>query len=284
MRFSVVIPTLGRSEQLRETLASLDDCDPPADEVVIVDGDPARSAEPVADGRVYVPSERGLTRQRNAGIRRATGDVLVFADDDVTFDPHVFSVLARAYEDPSVVGATVKVDEPGGRRFGGKTSPVRRLLLGRAPEGSFTRGGYPVYVRSVDEERDVEVMPGCFMSARREHAERVGFDEELPGYGLAEDEDFSYRLSRLGRVRYLPQATVVHRKTGFATQDPRALSRAAVVNRAYLFRKNFPQTPLAKLEFGGVLLLMLSHRIANGDLRGSLGLLEGVGSAWRPRT
>ena len=46
-------------------------------------------------------------------------------------------------------------------------------------------------------------MPGCFMSARREAAS-VRFDEKLGAYALAEDEDFSYRLSRRGRLVYLP--------------------------------------------------------------------------------
>ena len=40
MRFSVVIPTLRRPGPLRETLESLLACEPPADEVIVVDGDP----------------------------------------------------------------------------------------------------------------------------------------------------------------------------------------------------------------------------------------------------
>ena len=40
MRFSVVIPTLARPEPLRETLDSVLACDPPADEVIVVDADP----------------------------------------------------------------------------------------------------------------------------------------------------------------------------------------------------------------------------------------------------
>ena len=82
-------------------------------------------------------------------------------------------------------------------------------------------------------------MKGCFMSARREAATTVRFDEQLTGYALAEDEDFSYRLSRLGRIRYAPEIVVQHRKLGFGAQDPRRLGRLVVVNRAYLFRKNF---------------------------------------------
>ena len=71
----------------------------------------------------------------------------------------------------------------------------------------------------------------------------------MGGYALAEDEDFSYRLSRLGRIRYAPEIVVEHRKLGFGSHDPRRLGRLVVVNRAYLFRKNFPGTALARAQF-----------------------------------
>ena len=64
------------------------------------------------------------------------------------------------------------------------------------------------------------------------------FDEDLPGYGLAEDEDFGYRLSRHGRVRVVDDAVVVHRNTGMRSIDQRAFNRMLVENRAYLMRKN----------------------------------------------
>src|SRR5206468_4076447 len=126
---------------------------------------------------------------------------------------------------PSVVGATGIVVEPDDRPFGGKTSRVRSFLPGGGVEGTFTRYGYPRRLVHVDEPRDVEFMQGCFMAARLPDARTVGFDERLPGYGLAEDEDFSYRLSRRGRIRYEPSIVVRHDNTGFATRDRRAFGR-----------------------------------------------------------
>ena len=145
-----------------------------------------------------------------------------------------------------MVGATGKVIEPDDHRRLGPLSPLRRFLLGRGREGTFTRYGYPRYLGDVERPRDVEFMKGCFMSARRDAATAVRFDEQLTGYALAEDEDFSYRLSRLGRIRYAPEIVVQHRKLGFGAQDPRRLGRLVVVNRAYLFRKNFPGTALGE--------------------------------------
>jgi GT2 family glycosyltransferase len=259
--------------------------------VVVIDGDDAGSAEPVAraasNGAVpvrYEPSPPGLTLQRNRGLALATGDVVVFVDDDTLVDPRLFAALAEAYADPEVLGVTGRVVDRDLRRFGNMRSRARRLLLG-AGEGTFTRFGYPRWIQDETRERDVEHMLGGLMTARREAALRVGFDERLSGYGLCEDEDFSYRLSRNGRLRYAPRATVVHRNVGAADKMARSreFNRTVVVNRAYLFRKNFRRTPSARLGFAMLIGVLVAHRAVNGDRAGVRGLLEGSVEAWRRR-
>ena len=291
MRFSVVIPTMRREAILAATLDSLRRCDPAPHEVIVIDADPEGSSQPVVtefDHEVdpavrYIRSTASLTLQRNLGIEDATGDVLVFLDDDVDIEPDLFARLEEAYRDLDVVGATGRVVEPDSGRRVGPRSGLRRLLPGGGHEGTFTRYGYPRYLSDIDTPAEVEFMQGCFMSARRGLAARVLFDEQLGGYALAEDEDFSYRLSRLGRIRYLPEIVVHHRKLGFGSQDARRFGQLVVKNRAYLFRKNFPQTRLARAQFGLLLLALVGHRLVNGEFRGALGLLEGARTEWLGR-
>jgi glycosyltransferase involved in cell wall biosynthesis len=292
VRFSVVIPTMRREAILAATLDSLRRCDPAPDEVIVIDADSEGSSLPVVtefDQEVdpavrYIRSTASLTLQRNLGIEDASGDVIVFLDDDVDIEPDLFARLDEAYGDPEVVGATGRIVEPESGRRGGPRSALRRLLPGGGREGTFTRYGYPRYLGDVDSPADVEFMQGSFMSARRELAAQVRFDEQLGGYALAEDEDFSYRLSRLGRIRYLPEIVVHHRKLGFGSQDARRFGQLVVENRAYLFRKNFPQTRLARAQFGLLVLALVGHRIVNGELRGALGLLEGARTEWLRRS
>lgn len=281
---SVLIATLGRPDVLSRALASLADGQITPLEVVVVDGDPGRGGEAAAREAAataaypvrYVASESGLTRQRNIALKEATGDVVLFIDDDARLASDALPRLLTAYDDETVVGATGKVVEPASNRRGGKSSPLRRLLPGGGSDGRFTRFGYPRRLVDEDVEHDVEFMAGCFMSARAQLARQVAFDERLPGYALAEDEDFSYRLSRHGRIRYLPDAVVLHDNAGFGGRDTRAFGRQVVRNRAYLFRKNFAQTPLARLQFALLLVLLVGHRLANGDARGALGIVEGT--------
>lgn len=285
--FSVIIPTLGRGDPLRDALASIVALDPSAREIIVVDGDPRETAREVAtlhaDRVIHVRARRGLTRQRNAGLRAASESLVLFLDDDVNVPSDLLERLAIAFDDPAVVGVTGLVIEPsGGRRFG-KASQHRKLLFGGGREGGFTRFGYPRLLIDPDVEQDVCFMPGCFMSVRRAVALSVGFDEELPGYGLAEDEDFALRLSRLGRIRYLPDAVVHHRNLGFLTMDSRAFGRQVVINRTYLFRKNFTPTALARAQFGLFVLVLVAHRLINREWRGTQGLIEGAWRAWRLR-
>ena len=286
-RLSVVIATRDRPEVLRGTLASLARCDPPPAETLVVDGgrDPATEEVARAASVRHVRSEPGLTVQRNAGLDQVDGDVVVFLDDDVEVDPGLFAALAGAYRDPEVVGATGRVDEPDLRRFGNTRSAWRRLLPGGGSEGRMTRFGYPRRIQDPTVERDVEYMLGCLMSARRDVAARLRFDERLRDYALLEDEDFSYRLSRTGRVRYVPSARIVHRRVGAESEVARAyeFGRTVVVNRAYLFRKSFRRTPLARLQFALLVAVLAAHRAINWEWSGVRGVVDGAAEAWRRR-
>jgi len=283
-RISVVVPTLRRPEALAALLADLARCDPPPHEVVVVDGDRDGSARaPCAEAAIavrYLAAPPGLTRQRNLGAAAAGGDVVLFVDDDVALAPDTFGLLAEAYRDPAVVGATGRV--VGERsQIVPRGSPLRRIIPGGGRQGTFTRYGYPRYVTDVERELDVEHMPGCFLSARRELVLELGFDEALPGYALAEDEDFSCRLAARGRIRYLPAIRVDHKVIPHDYHRSRELSRAAVVNRAYLFRKNFVRTPLARAEFALLVAGLAVHRLAARDLPGARGIVEGAAAALR---
>ena len=287
-----MIATKGRPDDLRKTLASLRRCDPPPDELIVVDGDPGRTAAPVVDVHReagdrpparYEATAPGSCRQRNLGTDLARGDVVVFCDDDVEFDPGIFAVLERAYADPEVVGVTARVVEEDDRIAGGPTR-LRRLLPGGGTQGTLTRFAYPRRIVDLDVPRDVEFLHGCFMSARRPLAAELRFDERLTGYGLAEDEDLGYRLSRRGRVRYEPRAVVVHHRLGSGGMDTREFNRRLVVNRAYLFRKNFPERGrAARLQFALLIGLLALHRTVNRDWPGVRGLASGARAAWRGR-
>jgi glycosyltransferase involved in cell wall biosynthesis len=286
LRLSLIIATKDRPTSLLDALESSARELPSNGEVIVVDGDPERSAESVVrrlahqhpdmDIR-YVASEAGAALQRNVGIDLARGDIVIFIDDDCTVEPGLFEVLTSAYGDPSVVGATGRIDGPSFERLGSNPhSRLRWLLLGGGRQGSMTSFGFRRPIIDVEQARDVQYMPGPLMSARHDLAAEVRFDERLAAYSLGEDDDFSYRLSRRGRIRYEPSAVVNHHELGWRHMDRRQMDRLQVVNRTYLFRKNFAQTLRARASFATLIAVLCAHRVLNREWSGLRGLVDGI--------
>ncbi len=49
-----------------------------------------------------------------------------------------------------------------------------------------------------------------------------------------------------------------------------------VLNRAYLYRKNFPATVSGHVGFARLMLLLFGHRVLNREWQGVRGLLDGL--------
>jgi GT2 family glycosyltransferase len=284
MQFSVIIVTKGRPVPLRAALQSAADALTSGGELIVVDGDPARSGESVVrelravapDVEMrYITSPAHISLQRNIGIDAAVGEVMVMVDDDCVVERGLFAALALVYADPSVVGATGRVRQPS-RALLGNSRRLRWLALGGGRPGSMSSFGSRRPIVDVQRPCDTEFMYGPLMSARREIAAEVRFDERLGAYSLGEDDDFSYRLSRHGRIRYEPSAVVEHGEIGRRAMDQRWIDRQRVVNRSYLFHKNFPRTPRARVGFASHVAVLCAHRLINREWSGLLGLLEGV--------
>ncbi len=115
MQVSIIIPTYNRSRVLLQALKSLQEQTLETFELLVVDNaaDPeikSMVAEFNQTARVpvnYVPEPQlGLHNARHAGARAAKGDVLVFTDDDATFDTVWLQAYADAFtKHPEMVAA-----------------------------------------------------------------------------------------------------------------------------------------------------------------------------------
>jgi glycosyltransferase involved in cell wall biosynthesis len=215
---SVVVPTRDRAGYLAVALDSLaaQELREPYEVVVVDDGSTdgtpgvvehaaqrrdgpsGAPAAPVSSLRHERP--RGLNAARNTGIRAARADLVAMVDDDVYAPPSWLREL--------VAGAG---RHPGAEGFGG---PIRARFEGRAPRGC-GRESPPITALDLGPgDRDAELVWGANMAIRRAAFERVGpFDEGLPIGG--DEEDWLRRLRSLGgRVVYLAEAGLDHRRAG----------------------------------------------------------------------
>lgn len=191
MEVSLIVPTHDKRALLARTIASLErlEFDAGRFEVVVVDDastddTPAFLAAysgPLRLIRLRQESNRGRAAARNAALRAAGGELILFLDDDMEVAPGFLAAHVehhRAGRDRVGIGDVVNAPEI-------HDSPVVRYMSSRGAQK--IRAGGPLPWRYFSTNNS---------SVRREHLAAVGFfDEEFRTYGF-EDLELGYRLFR----------------------------------------------------------------------------------------
>jgi hypothetical protein len=243
----------------------------------------------------------------NAGLRAASGEILVLSNPDVLVRPGALLALAGAARSgPVAAGPAFFLDEGETLRMPPAEEPhplgLARRRLGGTPEvfrRALRRGLAAADEAARGETRAVGALSGALVAVSRATLDRVGpFDE---GYALYyEENDWQRRLLTLGgALLRVGAARVVHAYNRSARLEPRAAAWFAASERRY-FTTVFgargaaaldalasgapaPPTP-APLE-GGVLRLSAPSAIALSPLAdfGSFALVpRAEPGAWRP--
>lgn len=220
LTISVIIPTYGREETLRETLANVIQQDYPSYEVLVIDQTAQHEPETEAylnqlatEGkiRLFRVKWASLPGARNYGVRRATGDIVLFLDDDVQLPAGFLAAHARNYVDRPEVGAVA------GRVYDRMklADAMPGLAIDDLPPEAMDPGIAWYHIDLVHTRKPQQVLTarGCNMSFRRELFEKHGvwFDERFRGSAVREESDFCLRIRRTGfKIWYDPQADLVH--------------------------------------------------------------------------
>jgi GT2 family glycosyltransferase len=202
LRISVVIPTHNGAATLAGCLESLQASTQAPYEIIVVDDASTHPAAEIAsrfDCRVErLEQNIGAARAKNRGAALATGDVLLFTDDDVIVAPGTLEEIARVLDDASIAG-------------------VVGLLDARIPFDDFSSNYKNLWMRFTYERLPRERI-GVFYTSiaamRRETFQRLGgFDENYGGASIAEDTEFGQRAWGAGcRLVLDPLVTATHCK------------------------------------------------------------------------
>jgi GT2 family glycosyltransferase len=204
LKTSVIIATHNRPESLRRLVASLaPEIAAGAREIIIAEnGSPAPtklSLEGAPLKHLHEP-RAGKCRIQNRAIADASGEILVFLDDDLVVAPGYIEAVEQFFDMH--------------REFAAMKG---RILPAEDPEKKV--GQMAVYLDLPIADQGEEVIEvrgvlGANMAFRAEVLKKVGqFDERLgPGAGGHEEEtEMSQRLRRGGfRIGYAPKALVYH--------------------------------------------------------------------------
>jgi len=113
VKYSLILATVGRSDELRRFLHHLNQQTYRNFELIIVDQNPDGILEPLIleyqerFPLLHLRSGRGLCRARNVGLQHFSGDIVAFPDDDCWYAPDTLEKIARAfYENSNYDGFT----------------------------------------------------------------------------------------------------------------------------------------------------------------------------------
>jgi len=206
MKFSVVIPTCDRPEALRECLRRVMEQMTTSHEIIVSDDGRTEGPVPGSVRRVQGP-RRGPAANRNRGAKEATGEWIVFLDDDCLPEEGWLA----AYEAAAREGVDV--------------------LEGRTVCPMEDRFAFYEYVENLKGG----AFWSCNLAVRRMRFEELGgFDEDFTE-ACAEDMEFAWRMRERGlKSVFVSAAGVTHPARTMGMQE--LLKRTAAHRWVLLYR------------------------------------------------
>lgn len=204
----MIVCTRNRPDQLRRTLAALDEQTRGLRLTVVdqsdeIDPELERRAADRPDTTLIRDSGRGLSRARNIGWLNTPAEWLVYLDDDCMPEPAWLQAIEdeiAARPDADYVSCEVEEYEPPDAKY--KAYSIFSVADHTRLTGRWTQPSALGY--------------GACYAVKRTTVERLGgWDERLgagaPDFPASDDMDFNFRLMRSGGVAYLtPHGRVLH--------------------------------------------------------------------------
>ncbi|MBD3347506.1 MAG: glycosyltransferase [Chitinivibrionales bacterium] len=194
MLISIVIPTHNRHDYLKQCVFSIMDSISSGHicEIIVVDDGSCRAIDEqnkifcstCGINYLHVNKPEGAATARNYGIRKSSGEWIVFLDDDVVVEKEWFgkvSAIVRSLRNSSIVGVEGKV-EPSGDGLWDRE--VQNLSGGK-------------YLTS-------------HMIYKKSMLERIGGFDESFKFPMAEDHELAVRAGNVGKLVFYPDLKVVH--------------------------------------------------------------------------
>ncbi|MBF0553795.1 MAG: glycosyltransferase family 2 protein [Nitrospirae bacterium] len=261
---SIIIPTYNRPVDLKNCIESiLNQTVPPYEIIVVDDGNltelPLKAqCEQMGIKYVYYKKDKpGLTASRNKGIELATGDIVFFFDDDVVLFPDYIEQILNIYntsEDVGGVGGAIA-----NHKKLGLAKKLRKILeipflVSGVREGRVLPSGFctsfgttPFEIKKITE---VDFLSGGVSSFKKEVFSKFAFDaKHFLNYGMGEDKDFSYRVSKAYKLIFNPHARLYHYEAPQMRPNGYREIFMFVVFTHYFFKQHVKKSPVQWLFF-----------------------------------
>ncbi len=231
-KFSIIIPVVSINDYVRETVPYIQALTEHEWELFIIPNNVEKNEWPEDERIVVVESGRvGLGDKRDLGAKKASGDILVFLDDDSYPEPNILKFASKHFKNSNILAV-------GGPGITPPTDSFWQRVSGAVFLSKYT-GGSPERYVSVGQARIVDDWPSVNFMVRKEIFLSVGgFDCK---YWPGEDTKLCLKLINIGaNIIYEPDMVVWHhRRSGFVAHLKQI--GAYGLHRGY-FARHYPKT------------------------------------------
>lgn len=316
MKVTLIICTYLRPLSLLQLLNSIAKQTQYPDEILIVDGSTDNKTKILLTENNFLNlkyflvsnENRGLTKQRNFGISKVSGnsEIIAFLDDDTVVTTNYIEELVKTFSNnPEITGVGgVALNEnawnllDSSKNYNkyryfqldgyvykeGQRNVVRNYLglnsnlePGKMPKFSHGRTcGFPMNKKIYE----VDLLIGMSMAFRKIVFDSIQFSTYFEGYGLYEDADFSIRALQFGKnvINTKLQLNHYHHPSGRPNQY--LYGKMVVRNGWYVWRTKNPVPMFQdKLKWHSITILLLLIRFSNifTTTNGKEALIEAAG-------
>ena len=274
MRFSIVIPTKNRPEELRKIFASLMIQTKLPDQIIVIDQSSDDKIIKNELKRVLKKKEiefnylcnnkiKGLVEAKFYSLNYCKYEIISFFDDDIVLQSDYIEKIDFTFEKyPEVIGANgVILNMP-------KKNYLQRLFFKITHVGIFSDNRYEV-VNSINKKTKpflVNTLSGGLSSWRKEVLKQVDFDVKNHFHSY-EDKEFSIRINKKypNGMYIIPQAKLNHFHSEINRETIIKLIKMNVFEIMIIYKKNKGSS-----FFGLDLLLLLFSLMIKAFLRSLL--------------
>jgi GT2 family glycosyltransferase len=262
VKVSVIIPTYRREALLCDTIRSVLRYRDQYHELIVVDQTKEHEKETglfleklASKGDIVhvIQDAANLPGARNTGIKAASGNIVLFLDDDVSIGEGFIAAHTARHQEPRVGCVTGKVEiqnrEAAGNvvlRGSGRTKKtIKKILFFFLRKKASYAGRFGVLADFTgNRPLPADTAIGCNMSYKREVFNACGgFDSRYEGNAVREDTDMCVRVRKNGyRILYEPRAALVHymeNSGGSRASGSAEYWRVFFRNQCFFYIKNF---------------------------------------------